>query len=377
LESRAASAAWRDGTSPSAGGLTPGQLSSWRNDRLAAGSAEALAARKVEQAETQRLGREVNRLEEEVEILRKAAASFARGSREPVRLRGGRVGPPRRARLCRAIGVSVPGFYARLRAIPAGQNRAVGDAELCGYIGRISATRRRVYGGPRVHAELRREGRRHARRRVTRLMREMGSAVRRAGFTHAKPEAEQDGKLQNFHFSPSPRGAAFSKPWRVFAERAELTEAISCVRPAIEAEINGLGAEQRLAARRERSLTRLAELTTFLKAALRPPQPQERARGRDPLRLAPLDGAGAVPGGRPARARYEHRRAAAPVALGRKKTLFAGSDGGACHWAIVASLVASATLNGVEPQASLTDVLERMVAGRSWQAERRAAAVHA
>jgi transposase len=60
-------------------GLSPGQLSTWRNEQLAAGSAEALAARKAEQAETQRLKREVERLEEEVEILRKAAAFFAKG----------------------------------------------------------------------------------------------------------------------------------------------------------------------------------------------------------------------------------------------------------------------------------------------------------
>ena len=60
-------------------GLSPGQLSGWRAEHLAAGSAEALAARKTEQAETQRLRREAKRLEEEVEILRKAAASFARG----------------------------------------------------------------------------------------------------------------------------------------------------------------------------------------------------------------------------------------------------------------------------------------------------------
>ena len=59
--------------------VSPGQLSRWRNEQLAAGSAEALAARKAEQAETQRLRREVKRLEEEVEILKKAAACFARG----------------------------------------------------------------------------------------------------------------------------------------------------------------------------------------------------------------------------------------------------------------------------------------------------------
>jgi transposase len=60
-------------------GVSSGQLSQWRNEQLAAGSAEALAVRKAEQVETQRLKREVKRLEEEVEILRKAAAFFARG----------------------------------------------------------------------------------------------------------------------------------------------------------------------------------------------------------------------------------------------------------------------------------------------------------
>ena len=46
---------------------------------MAAGSAAALAQRKAEEAETQRLRREVKRLEEENLILRKAAAVFARG----------------------------------------------------------------------------------------------------------------------------------------------------------------------------------------------------------------------------------------------------------------------------------------------------------
>jgi transposase len=60
-------------------GLSPGPLSLWRNERLAAGSAEAMALRKAEQAEVQRLKRENKRLEEEVEILKKAAAFFSRG----------------------------------------------------------------------------------------------------------------------------------------------------------------------------------------------------------------------------------------------------------------------------------------------------------
>jgi putative transposase len=85
------------------------------------------------------------------------------------------------ARLCRMIGASVSGFYAWLRAIPAVQNRAEAEAELRGHIGRIFAARRQVYGAPRVHAELCREGRRHARRRVARLMRELGLQARRGG----------------------------------------------------------------------------------------------------------------------------------------------------------------------------------------------------
>ncbi len=60
-------------------GLSTGQLSTWRVEHLATGSAAALAVRKAEEAETLRLKRENKRLEEENLILRKAAAFFARG----------------------------------------------------------------------------------------------------------------------------------------------------------------------------------------------------------------------------------------------------------------------------------------------------------
>jgi putative transposase len=78
------------------------------------------------------------------------------------------------ATLCRVVGVSVSGFYAWLRAIPTLQVRAEAEAEPRGHIGRIFAARRRVYGSPRIQAELHREGRHHSRRRVERLMREIG-----------------------------------------------------------------------------------------------------------------------------------------------------------------------------------------------------------
>ena len=85
--------------------------------------------------------------------------------------------------------------------------------------------------------------------------------------------------------------------------------------------------------------------------------------------------------------RPETTRSSTSVSHARGSTpfSFAGSDGGARHWAIVASLVATAKLNGVEPQAWLTDVLERVVSGRTkahelarllpwaWKAERAGA----
>ncbi len=59
-------------------GVHANQLRGWRNERLAAGSAEALARQKAEAAELARLRREVRRLEQDNEILRRAAAFFAR-----------------------------------------------------------------------------------------------------------------------------------------------------------------------------------------------------------------------------------------------------------------------------------------------------------
>jgi len=54
-------------------------------------------------------------------------------------------------------------------------------------------------------------------------------------------------------------------------------------------------------------------------------------------------------------------RAIRPIALGRKNHLFAGSDGGGEHWAILASLIATCKMNAVDPQAYLADVLAKIV----------------
>ena len=59
------------------------------------------------------------------------------------------------------------------------------------------------------------------------------------------------------------------------------------------------------------------------------------------------------------------------MATTRRAALFAGSEGGGQNWAIATTLIRTAILNGVNPQAWLTDVLERMVRG-----EVRSTALH-
>jgi hypothetical protein len=54
-----------------------------------------------------------------------------------------------------------------------------------------------------------------------------------------------------------------------------------------------------------------------------------------------------------------------PIPLGRKNALFAGSQAGGERWAVLASLINTAKLHGLDPQTWLADVLERIVSGRT------------
>jgi hypothetical protein len=49
-----------------------------------------------------------------------------------------------------------------------------------------------------------------------------------------------------------------------------------------------------------------------------------------------------------------------PVALGRKNWLFAGSDSGGERAALFYTLIRTATLNGIEPEAYLRDLIARI-----------------
>ena len=54
-------------------------------------------------------------------------------------------------------------------------------------------------------------------------------------------------------------------------------------------------------------------------------------------------------------------RSIRPIALNRKNALFAGSDEGGANWAIIASLIETCKLNGVNPNAWLADTLTKLV----------------
>jgi hypothetical protein len=56
-------------------------------------------------------------------------------------------------------------------------------------------------------------------------------------------------------------------------------------------------------------------------------------------------------------------RSIRPIALNRKNALFAGSDGGGEHWAVIASLIETCKLRGVEPLTYLADVITRIING--------------
>jgi transposase len=56
-------------------------------------------------------------------------------------------------------------------------------------------------------------------------------------------------------------------------------------------------------------------------------------------------------------------RAIRPIALTRKNALFAGSDGGAEHWAVIASLIETCKLSCVDPQVYLARVITSIVTG--------------
>ena len=82
-----------------------------------------------------------------------------------------RAGRRNASRACTLLKVSRAACYCH-RSGPSQRDR--GDAEITGQITAVHQDSKGRYGAPRVHAELRRRGRRHGRKRVARLMRGAG-----------------------------------------------------------------------------------------------------------------------------------------------------------------------------------------------------------
>jgi transposase len=133
---------------------------------------------------------------------------------------------------------------------------------------------------------------------------------------------------------------------------------------AIEATIRGQPAQARQATRSIKSLPLVQAIKIWLEAQLKRIPPKGGLA--DAIRYALTRWEALcrfLDDGRIELDNNTVERAIRPIALGRKNHLFAGSDGGAIRWAVVASLMATAKLNDVEPFAYLKDVLERMSSG--------------
>jgi transposase len=129
----------------------------------------------------------------------------------------------------------------------------------------------------------------------------------------------------------------------------------------VERAINGKSAEERLAARRTASRALVEDLQAYLREQL-----VKLSRGHDlvkainymlkrwPAFTLFLDD------GRVCLSNNAAERALRGVALGRKSWLFCGSDRGGQRAAAMYSLIVTAKMNGVDPQAWLADVLKRI-----------------
>ncbi|WP_460020574.1 IS66 family transposase [Magnetospira thiophila] len=130
---------------------------------------------------------------------------------------------------------------------------------------------------------------------------------------------------------------------------------------AIEREINGLSAGERLAVRRERSAPLVRDLKTWMdhqRAELS--RHALVAKAMDYMLRRWTDFTRFLEDGRICLSNNAAERALRGIALGRKSWLFCGSDRGGERAALMYTLIVTAKMNDVDPQAWLSDVLTRI-----------------
>ncbi len=133
---------------------------------------------------------------------------------------------------------------------------------------------------------------------------------------------------------------------------------------AVEKDIRGRGADERRAVRQQNSRPLLDALEPWLRAKLA--LISQKSKLAEAIRYALSRWEGLtrfIDDGRIELDNNTVERSIRPIALNRKNALFAGSDGGAEHWATIASLIETCKLNDVDPLAYLADVLTRIVNG--------------
>ena len=132
----------------------------------------------------------------------------------------------------------------------------------------------------------------------------------------------------------------------------------------IEAEIRGRSADERCAVRRNKARPLLAALRTWMETKLAAVSQKGKLAEAFRYALSRWDGLSRfLDDGRIEIDSNVVERTIRPLALNRKNALFAGSDGGGEHWAILASLIETCKLNSVDPQAYLADVFAHLVEG--------------
>lgn len=132
----------------------------------------------------------------------------------------------------------------------------------------------------------------------------------------------------------------------------------------IEAEIRGTSAEHRLLIRQEKSKPIMEELKALLDDTL--PRVSRTSDLAGHIRYAQGHWRGLnlfLEDGRVEVDNNMIERQMRPIGIGRRNSLFAGNEGGAHTWAVLASLLQTAKLNGLDPYNWLNDVLIRMVSG--------------
>jgi transposase len=128
-----------------------------------------------------------------------------------------------------------------------------------------------------------------------------------------------------------------------------------------EREINGLPADKRLAFRRARVAPLVFALEEWMRAErARLSRHSDVAKAMDYMLKRWSAFARFLDDGHICLTNNAAERELRGVALGRKSWLFAGSDRGGERAAVIYTLIATARLNGVDPQAWLADVLARI-----------------